>query len=521
MDSVFNLINSPIRGAIFSLALILISILINRNWNNIRFFIKRLSYGIPFIGKSKKLAKYPQFSNSEGWFDGEQELCRDFATEYHRQDSDGTHFDRCKAYLNKMTEVGRKQIPVWGIFLLFVIMMLEGFGFAFILSDYTIPGASVQVQTWGAWAISFLIAIILVWVTHSAGHQLYTNSIIKKIRSWYNLKNAKEDLVPDTKISLEKDELDDDHSNWQQLLNRVQTNSVTVKPTYFMVVIAAILIVVVAIGATYVRNTSLEADLLEQHQTALENSESTSTGTDPFAEISADLPDEVIAAQKEHVLDLQNQKEDQKRSGGQVTFAILATIFVFVQFLGIWVGYSFGFAGRESSLAYKEIKGFKNRESYENHHKRQRDIIARFAQKYLKQLQNHSIRWAKNNNIEKGTLSKLIESSERTFFRFIQQEHRDSLNNEITNDASDKEHLRNQANLNREHDTLKSADESIAISNESKELGSSIDKNKEHLIMLKDKFNISAEDILMAKKSADELGIELEKFLSATTKTKA
>lgn len=504
MEFLLNLYKAYTILANVLLVTALLSILIFYFWREVSFFYKRVTYGLPIIGKSKRLAANPQYDKSTGWFDGEQDLCHDFMSDYTKDDYDGNFYDQCNNYLRKTTEIGRKSIPVWGVFVLFAIMMLEGFGFAFILSGYTIPGASEMVQTYGAWAIAFLIAIVLVWVTHSAGHQMYSNYLIRKVRGWYNLSGTQKDLIPDNEVTLQTTEKDDSEPNWQQILNRLKNTTVDVKPSYFFIVLACILILTIGLGATYVRSQALEKDLIQQHQTASEKSGSESSSFDPFADMSlTNLPEEVQLAQQEHMQKLQDNKEQVERSGGRATFAILATIFVFIQLLGIWVGYAFGFAGHQSKEAYSYVKGFKNRKDFENFYKRKKEIVVRHTQKYLKMLQNHSIKWAKSNNIEKGALDRLIHNQERTFLNFIHKENLAAMR-----------HERDSGTAVQEHEKIQQSQKKLAEAELLNDSTGMDEDTRIKLSILGDRFNLNFSEMLEIKNKADQMGVAVEKYLA-------
>lgn len=503
MEFLLNLYKAYTILANVLLATAFLSVLIFYFWREVSFFYKRVTYGLPIIGKSKRLAANPQYDKSTGWFDGEQNLCHDFMSVYNKDDYDGNFYDQCNNYLRKTAEIGRKSIPVWGVFVLFAIMMLEGFGFAFILSGYTIPGASEMVQTYGAWAIAFLIAIVLVWVTHSAGHQMYSNYLIRKVRGWYNLSGTQKDLIPDNEVTLQTTEIDDSEPNWQQILNRLKNTSVDVKASYFFIVLACVLILAIGSGATYVRSQALEKNLIIQHQTAIERSDSRSSGSDPFADTSSTLPEEVQQAQQEHMQKLRNNKEQVERSGGRATFAILATIFVFIQLLGVWVGYAFGFAGHQSKEAYSYVKGFKNRKDFENFHKRKKEEVVRYAQKYLKILQNYSIKWAKSNNIEKGALDRLVHSQERSFLSFIHKEHLATM-----------QHERDSGTAVQEHKKIQQSQKKFAEVEMFNDSTGMDEDTRIRLSILGDKFNLNFLEMLEIKAKADQMGVEVERYLA-------
>ncbi len=117
----------------------------------------------------------------------------------------------------------------------FALVILEALGFAYVLAGFTIPGASESLQQYGAFGIALIISIILVGFTHWTGHEVYKNSILKKIRTYYSndRREEKKNLEPDSKVKLENNNIDDEEKNYLQLLNRVSTNA-TVTPTWII-----------------------------------------------------------------------------------------------------------------------------------------------------------------------------------------------------------------------------------------------------------------------------------------------
>jgi predicted nucleic acid-binding Zn ribbon protein len=133
------------------------------------------------------------------------------------------------------------------------------------------------------------------------------------------------------------------------------------------------IIVVVAIGATYVRGQVLEKQMIEE-VTAQDES------------FYGDMPSAVSETQSEADKQALNEKQDADRKGGWGTFIVLAFIFIFLQFLGILFGYKWGFGGKESRLAWNDSHAFTTRESFVTYFKRKSNNIAKIAQGRLTEL---------------------------------------------------------------------------------------------------------------------------------------
>jgi hypothetical protein len=106
-------------------------------------------------------------------------------------------------------------------------------------------------------------------------------------------------------------------------------------------ILTLVFVVVVAVFATYVRGVVLEKEL---------TSEVTGAQTSYF-NVPKELADVAVAAETKALQDTQ----DLDRHGGWGTFIVLAFIFVFLQILGVILGYKYGFAGLQSKEAYRGL----------------------------------------------------------------------------------------------------------------------------------------------------------------------
>jgi hypothetical protein len=210
--------------------------------------------------------------------------------------------------------------------------------------------------------------------------------------------------------------IDDAQPSHVQLMNRVGTI-----PSYYATIGTTIFVVIVAIGATYVRGQVLEKQL---HQQVVGQAVST---TELPAKLSKDgldmsvkenrqgikLPAEDAAQNKRATDKAQEDEASIDRHGGWGTFIVLAFIFVFLQILSIFFGFRWGFAGKDSESAYRAIGGGRYA-SYADvlaHHK----DVADTAQSKLEHLQQKLM----NNNTNTGTDGL---HTTKTFYEFIDLE---------------------------------------------------------------------------------------------------
>ena len=413
------------RYLVYSALLVLLSVfIIIRWWDNIKFWWMCTWMKFPVIGKIATLSKDIETMDDKNWFYSESIICGDFYSHYNKYNKDATLYENSKSYLSKSDELGRKPFPFYMWFVVGILVVLEALGFGYVLAGWTIPGASESLQQQGALGIALIISIILVGFTHWSGHEIYQNSLVKKVRIWFinNRNDDKPNLERDSSVSLEHDHNDDAKPNYLQLLNRIKANA-TVTPSWIITIITAILIFSIATGATYVRGQVLEKQL---------TAEVSNKQTNIFSPLPSELTKNQQSADDKALKDSQ----DSDRKGGWATFIVLAVIFIFIQLLGIMFGYRFGFAGRESEDAYKNCSLFASKQEFINYYKNEKEKIAKIAQQKLHELQQRMAQ----KSVATGTSAKqseMIKKTEhRTFLTYVRIKNDESLQYEIADNAS-------------------------------------------------------------------------------------
>ena len=398
------------------------------------------------IGKLSTLAKDIEgFDEKHKWFYSEERLCRDYCNFYEKVDKDSESYDEAKEYLHAIGELGRKPTPTFIWIMIFVLVIVEAFGFAYVLAGFTIPGASEATQQKGAIGVAAMLAILLVWRTHMTGQELHKNTLIKKIRRWYKSDNAGgsnwRDLKPDEKLITIDNTFDDsDSPNYIRMLNRLDIND-KVKTTYTKTILTLIFIFAVAIGATYIRHQVLTQEIASSHETtmnifnddALPFAGAESAGSDE--DIGTLFGDDAAANAKEDLSSLfgdeaketsaptrQNRatiEDETNMKGGDATFIVLGLMFVFIQILGIFFGMHWGFAGRESKEAYECLRGFATEKAFLSYYDRAKTHITRVAQQQLQKLQHKMNMINDNTGTDAETTALLRNNKERTFRQYM------------------------------------------------------------------------------------------------------
>lgn len=320
-----------------------------------------------FIFKSKmaELSENTGGKKGQSWCDAEEQLC-DAYSEYITYPSQ-EEFNKNFAYLHKAGDAGRRPTPkaVW-VFLISLVVA-EGLGFSFLLGTVMTNGeASETMGTYLMWAIVFVLSGILVILTDFAGHQLYRTNLIKQCSKKRGEKRGDGNSI--SSQSIDKND-DDGQPSYVQTLNRMSNYQ---SANYSFLIAAGLLIVLIAIGSTYLR--------FYHH----ENSVTSETVGAVVANQAADIPPELGGVQKS----ADDQASAELKTGQSIEFGVgfvlLAVIFVFTQLVAIIMGYKYGFAGEFSKDSFKITRGFSSYDAMVFYYKPRIQI----AQSRLKTLQN-------------------------------------------------------------------------------------------------------------------------------------
>jgi len=419
------------------------------HWQEVKFWWLNFTYNFPVIGKISRLAKDIEgFDENHKWFYSEERLCRDYYNFYEKVDVDDESYDEAKDYLHAAGELGRKPTPTFIWIMIFVLVIVEAFGFAYVLAGFTIPGASEATQQKGAIGVAAMLAILLVWLTHLTGQELHKNTLIKKIRRWYKNDNAGghnwRDLKPDENLITIDNTFDDKESpNYIRMLNRLDVND-KVQATYTKTILTLAFIIAVAIGATYIRHQVLVQEIASSHESAMNifNDDASPFGdadSGDDADIGALFGDSAADDAKEDLSALFGEAESSSSSsvkksngvsiedetnqkGGDATFMILGLLFVFIQILGIFFGMHYDFAGRESKEAYECLRGFSTKKAFLSYYERAKTHIARIAQRQLQKLQHKMNIINDNSGTDAETTALLRNNKDRTFRKYLEFE---------------------------------------------------------------------------------------------------
>lgn len=304
-------------------------------------------YSLPVIGKLATLSKdTTRFAKDKGWTNAERKLCEDYKQFIHF--TSDHEFRKRLAYLAKAHDLGRTPLPGWLVFVLGALVIAEGLGFSYLLGTWMAMEGSENTRLILMVAIVLVLCVILLFVTHAAGHQLYRTNLIRGCEKEWRDAGQPGNFKTQT-IKLNDDqETDDAHPEYTQCVNRVGTSG-----SYVMLGVAIVAIVFIAVTSTLMRVKHLEN---EQTQETAQTAVAPTTGN-PFAS-SGSLPPDLAAPQQEADKKAAQEGKQAFRDEGLAAFSMLAFIFIVTQIVGIAAGYKWGFAGKESKAAFRGTRGF-------------------------------------------------------------------------------------------------------------------------------------------------------------------
>jgi hypothetical protein len=381
-----DFIQANLGPAIWCVVVVLLAIGAFSFRSTLEFWLNHWKYTFPVLGKTARLSRHG-VHGKDGWTDSERTLCGD----YNKFISYLTkaEFNKRNEYLAKADDSGRSPTPLWLLTLLTILVIAEGLGFSYLLGSWMARDGSANTHTLLMVAIVFVLCVIMVFLTHVAGHQLYRSNLVARCRKQWKQDRSQERFST-RKVKLDDDQaVDDGEPDYAQVASRVGTSH-----SYFMVGLTVAVIIVIAGTSTWMRWSNLNA---EQTREAMGVSQGADAGN-PFAAANA-MPAELVASQKAADDRAKAEESSSTRSEGAAAFITLAVIFVVTQIVGIFGGFAWGFGGRESLAAWKTTKGFNTFEDYNNYYAPFRAI----AQSQLENLQK---RMAEDADISGKTFSK-------------------------------------------------------------------------------------------------------------------
>ena len=420
LNTIWDLLVSHHRVVMAIIFIVIAVIFVKQHFDDIRFWLMCVWYRTPVIGKNARLARDLRLTD-DGWFASEITLCADFDMQLRRRADDPALYDKATRYLQKAQEHGRRPMGFWHWLWILVLVIAEAAMFGYVLAGYVTPGGSEALQLQGALVIGTLIASVLVWMTHMMGKELHKRALIRKARTWWHeFKGEPRPNLTDAKghVGLSDNEKDDDTPEYIQLLNRVEHNHNATPGGGVWIGATAFLIILLAVGAFYVRSQTQQTLLAEDAKLAVQSTSTYSFGT-------SDLPDEVVSEQEAAADRLEDQIKGWKLKGGNAAYILLAIVFGFIQWVGVWLGRTHSLVGRESRRAYALTSRFGSSGQFKIWHEQMEARIGRIADSMLSTMQGKLGQRASSEGIGDALRGAVTKATERHFDAYLLRKKQD------------------------------------------------------------------------------------------------
>lgn len=377
--------NKLVTGAVIST--LLSALLIKVYWDKVGYFLMRVWHGTPVIGTVARLAGGSTSTDHKKWLLSEASLCNNYYDYYQDVgDKSSDYYNKCESYLDTIGEGDRRERPIWVLMLIFLLILFEAVGFAYVLVPFINQNLSSNDQAYLGWMAAFLLSIISAGFAEAAGRAIHHNSLVNKARHWWegdqdeNKVNPLKQVQPGVRIK--ETEKDEGGKDYNRILARIVTNQ-TVTPRHGWIIGCALVVVIMACAAFGIRAyqlKSIETEMVGNPSVFAEQSYESSAS--PF-----ELPEDSAAVNQEASDNTLTDKMDAIRSASLITFVVLSVIYVAIQAVSVWLASIFGFAGVESKKAWEYTHKFNNAMELERWMENQRGKIAAHADHKLRMLQ--------------------------------------------------------------------------------------------------------------------------------------
>jgi hypothetical protein len=398
------------------------------NWDALRLWWKNFKYNNFLTAKVRSLAKESDVNDK--WFHSENVVCQDYGELYGKIHKDGMYYEACKRYLSIVGESGRKNLSVFMFIGLFAVLLLEAWGFSYTMSGFIDLSASEDTRVIMTWIVAIAFAVILAFLTHLMGHEIYLNNILDRVRN--NWKADDPETRPKTLDAIEEDfeieNLSDEiNPTYKRRLDRLDINSP--KKGHKFTASSIFWIVIIGVIITYVRIKTLEVSQTQDTMCIASDDAGSSVAVN-LDELYSSTPPPPAEAQKISK-DAREKGESEicraTKEGSWATFGMLAILFLVLQAFATWVSYKFGFVGKHSKRAWETTHKYKTKSQYENAMDSAAKNIAQRAQKTLSNLQSRMAKTLSGETMNSSVDILINSASSRTFLDYVEEETEQSL----------------------------------------------------------------------------------------------
>lgn len=465
---------------VIALTLLILFYFSYSNWDSLRLWWKNLKYNNFITGKVRSLSKKSDLNGE--WFHSENVVCQDYGELYCKIHKDGKYYDACKKYLSIVGESGRRPLGALMLIGLFAVLLLEAWGFSYTMSGFIDLSASENTRVIMTWIVAIAFAVILAFLTHLMGSEVYRNGILSRIRN--NWKADDPETRAKTLDAIEEDfEIenfsDEKKPTYKRRLDRLDISSPKEKHTFTVLAITAIVIIGVII--TFVRIKTLEVAQTQDTMCIVGDSPvDNSSTTVNLDDLYSTTPPPPIEAQ-EISKDAREKGESEicqaTKEGSWATFGMLAILFLVLQAFATWVAYKFGFVGKHSKIAWLSTHKYKTKSQYENEMDSAAKNIAQRAQKTLSNLQSRMAKALSGETMNSNVDILINSASSRSFLDYVEEDAEQSL-------ASRNRRTQTMLDRDREHTDIMVSSASKSVSLQDNETPIS-DEEIEHQLLQK------------------------------------
>ncbi len=421
--------NKLITGTVIST--LMAAILIKVYWDKVGYFVMRVWHGVPLIGTVARLARSSTSADNKKWLLSETSLCNSYYDYYQEVgDKNADYYNKCEAYLDSIGEGDRRERPLWVLVLIFLLILFEAVGFAYVLVPFINQNLSSNDQTYLGWMAAFLLSIISAGFAEAAGRAIHHNSLVSKARHWWESdpERGNAPLKQQPAIRIKETEKDAAAKDYNRILARLNTNH-TVTPKHGWIVGCALVVVIMACAAFGIRAYQLESIETEMvGNPGVFAEQSYDSNESPF-----ELPDESAAVNQEASDSTLTDKMDAIRSASLITFVVLSVIYVAIQAVSVWLASIFGFAGIESKKAWEYTHKFNNAAELERWMETQRIKISAHADHKLRMLQ---MKLSRRPTTDSDVQIAINGAQGRDFNAYVRRMQEDNLTHKSVDSAS-------------------------------------------------------------------------------------
>lgn len=339
-------------------------------------------YGLPLIGAMSKLTDATPDAKDKSWTRAEKKLCTDYGQFIQLGDIEA--FSNRAEYLRKAGDLGVKPMPGWIWVFLWLLIIAEGFGFAYSLGTWMAMEGSENTFVMLTVVVALVIAVPSATLSHEAGIRFHRNMEHKRnYKDWKVGRRNNNDQFKTETIALDKDQSSDDQLfAFNQYANRAHSK-IALLPLYGAIAWA----IVVVAGSTTMRISHLEKIMAQENVGVVALASSAGSGN-PFA-APAELVQPQVAADAKAGSDIKSSTMIE----GSAAFIMLAFLYLATQGVGAAMAAKYAFLGAQSEAAYNGNFGFETYDDFLRYY----EPIVQIAQARLQTLQERLGNSTNNN----------------------------------------------------------------------------------------------------------------------------